>query len=233
MKNLESWHCVKKMKKEHYFTDENREEKIAEWKGILSNYYSKKKKFKFSIEQTALLVIDMQEYFLNAESHAFIQSSRTIIKPILKLIKTFQQKQNTIFFTQQGFEPEKDDHRNMMKRWWKGSLSTEDPMFTISPEFDADSDSIYFKTGYDVFGETNIGSILNRLGYSKLVITGVATHLCCESIARQAFDYGFEVYLPIDCLASYTEEFHLNSLKAASHGFGIPITSEEILELSK
>jgi len=233
MKNPESYYCVKKMKKEHYLTDENRVEKISEWKAILSNYYSKKKKFKFSFEKTALLVVDMQEYFLNAESHAFIPSSRTIIKPILEVIKAFQKKQNVIFFTQHGFEPEKDNHRNMMKRWWKRSLSIEDPMFAISPELNADSNSIYTKTGYDVFGETNIGSVLDRMGYSKLVITGVATHFCCESIARQAFDYGYEVYLPIDCMASYTEEFHLNTLKAASHGFGIPITSEEILEKAK
>ena len=220
------------MKKENYFTDENREEKITEWKEILSNYYSSKKKFSFEMENTALLIIDMQEYFLNSNSYAFIPSSRAIIDPILKLKKAFEENNKPVIFTQYGLQPVIDDS-SMMHRWWKKSLSTKDAMFAISPEMDADKKSIYFKATYDIFEVTNLALDLDKQGIRKLVITGVATHLCCEAIARSAFDLGFEVYLPIDCMATSTEEFHLNSLKAASNGFGIPITSEEILELSK
>ncbi len=220
------------MKKEHYFTNENREAKIAEWKEILSNYYSSKKKFTFEMENTALLIIDMQEYFINASSYAFIPSARTIIEPILKLKKAFELNNKAVFFTQYGLQPIINDN-SMMHRWWKKSLSTKDAMFAISPEMDADKKSVYFKTTYDVFETTKLALDLDKQGITKLVITGVATHLCCESIARSAFDLGFEVYLPIDCMATSTEEFHLNTLKAASNGFGIPITSVEILEIAK
>ena len=221
------------MKKEHYFTEDNKEEKISEWKEILSNYYSSKRKFKFSMDHTALFIIDMQDYFLNEQSHAFVPSSRTIIKPILELKEAFKKNKKSIYYTQFGLNPELFDDF-LMKRWWKGSLNTNDKMFALSPDIEVDEeDIIIVKSTYDSFVENALALSLSKDGYNKIVITGVLTHLCCESTARSAFELGFEVYLSIDCLASYNEDLHLSSLKVASHGFGIPVTSKEILESMK
>jgi len=218
------------MKKDKYFTIENRAAKTAEWKEILSEYYTKKKKFQFDFESTALFVIDMQEYFLSSSSHAYLPAAEAIIEPVKKLQQAFQEKSSIIYFTQYGLHPDVSD-TNMMKRWWKGSLTTDDPLYAISSKFDLTDVSIQEKDTYDAFACSNLALVLNKLGYDKIVITGVTTHLCCDSTARNAFDYGLEVYMVIDCMATYTEELHLNTLKAASHGYGIPITSDEILEL--
>lgn len=216
------------MRKEDYFTELNKDSKIAEWKEILSDYYSKKKDFKFNIINSALLIIDMQEYFLNPKSHAFLPAARTIIEPIKKIQNFFKKNRRPIFFIQYGLDPEVDK-KNIMNRWWNDSLSVIDPMYKISPEFESDCENIITKNTYDAFSGTNLASTLVKLGSTSIVITGVATHLCCENTARSAFNLNFEVFLPIDCIATYTEELHLNSLKSASHGFGIPITSDEIL----
>jgi isochorismate hydrolase len=171
----------------------------------------------------------MQEYFLNPTSHAYLPAAEAIIEPIKRLQSEFEKRNNEVFFFQYGLKPNSDD-TSMMKRWWKGVLTTEDEMYKISPKFDLTNAHVIKKELYDAFVGTDLAIALDKLGYDKIVITGVATHLCCESTARSAFDHEFEVYLPIDCLATYNEEMHLNSLKAASHGFGIPITSDEILE---
>ncbi|MHA1441866.1 MAG: isochorismatase family cysteine hydrolase [Candidatus Heimdallarchaeota archaeon] len=218
------------MKKDNYFTIENRAAKTVEWQDILSNYYSKNKNFQFNIENSALLIIDMQEYFLNPSSHAYLPAAEAIFDPIIKLQQAFEQRENPVFFTRYGLDPEKNK-TNIMDRWWKGSLSTEDPLYKISSKFEVKEENVYEKDTYDSFLGTNLAFLLDKMGYTSLVITGVTTHLCCENTARSAFNYGFEVYLPVDCMATYTEELHLNTLKAASHGFGIPITSNEILEL--
>ncbi|NHJ87599.1 MAG: cysteine hydrolase [Asgard group archaeon] len=219
------------MKKEHYFTQENREMKIKEWKEILSEYYSSKKKFRFTIENTALLIIDMQEYFLNPNSHAYVPSSPTIIDPILQLKEKFHEKNNFVCFVQYGLDT--NYNYGMMTKWWKGLLTKEDPLFALSPIMEVKNELVIVKSTYDSFVGNNLADILSKLGYNKVVIVGVTTHLCCESTARSAFEYDMEVYLPIDCLASYNEDLHISSLKVASHGFGIPITSQEILESIK
>lgn len=217
------------MKKDKYLTIKNRVEKTAEWKEILSEYYSKKKKFQFDFERTALFVIDMQEYFLNPSSHAYLPAAEAIYEPIKKIQQAFQEKSKVVYFTQYGLSPDVPDN-DMRKRWWKGSITKNDPLYAISPEFDLTDVSIHEKDTYDAFACSNLALVLDKLGCDKIVITGVTTHLCCDSTARNAFDYGFEVYMVIDGMATYTEELHLNTLKAASHGYGIPITSEEILE---
>ncbi|HUU77916.1 MAG TPA: isochorismatase family cysteine hydrolase [candidate division Zixibacteria bacterium] len=216
------------MRKEDYFTELNKESKIAEWKEILSRYYSKKRNFKFDIINSALLIIDMQEYFLNPKSHAFLPAARTIIEPIKKIQDFFKKNNRPNFFIQYGLDPELDKN-NIMNKWWNDSLSIIDPLYKISPEFEVDKENIIVKNTYDAFSGTNLANILAKSGSTSIMITGVATHLCCETTARNAFNLNFEVFLPIDCIATYTEELHLNSLKAASHGFGIPITSNEIL----
>ena len=63
----------------------------------------------------------------------------------------------------------------------------------------------------------------------QILITGVLTHLCCETTARDAFMRNFEVFFLVDATASYNEDLHLGSLRAISHGFGICLSTEEII----
>ena len=54
------------------------------------------------------------------------------------------------------------------------------------------------------------------------------SHLCCETTSRDAFMKDFEVFFVVDANATYTEELHLGTLRAISHGFGRCISVEEI-----
>ena len=63
----------------------------------------------------------------------------------------------------------------------------------------------------------------------QLVVTGVLTHMCCETTARSAFCRGFEVYLAVDAMATTSEDRHLGSLVGLSDCVGVPLTTDEIL----
>jgi isochorismate hydrolase len=218
------------MKVERYFTSENYDQKVNEWQAILMKYYSSKRPFTFVPEKTALLIIDMQEYFVNPQARAFAPSSRTIIQPIVRLKQAFKQKGLSVYFTRHGFSPEAGKERVIM-RWWKESLRTDDPLYAIAPELQPMGERIINKSNYDAFINSELPTILEKNGYQRLVITGILTHICCESTARSAFENDYEVYLPIDCLASYNEDLHISSLKVAAHAFGIPTTSKKLLEV--
>jgi len=62
-----------------------------------------------------------------------------------------------------------------------------------------------------------------------LAVTGVMTHLCCETTARSAFMRGFDVFFAIDGTATYTEALHRAALLNLAHGFTLPVLTEEIL----
>ncbi|NPE06815.1 MAG: isochorismatase family protein [Asgard group archaeon] len=217
------------MKKEKYFTQENRKGKISEWKEILEQFYSSKREFNFDIQKAALLIIDMQEFFLTPKSHAYLPASEAIIDPIKRLQKFFTENNKLVVFTKYGLKASSED-TSIMDKWWGDSLKSSDPLAKIDPRFDTIDAVVLEKSTYDCFRDTNLLNLLIESDCKQVIIAGVATHLCCETTARSAFCYDFEVFLPIDCLATYTEELHLNTLKAASHGFGIPVTSNELLE---
>jgi len=223
---------VSSLKKKKYFTIKNREKKIKKWIKILDNFISGKKEINFNLNKSALLIIDMQNYFLDSSSHAYLPSGETIIKPIEKLINIFQINNRPVIFTQYG-KLNSDNNDTIMGRWWGEELSFEDPLSEIIPPFKLNDENIIKKSSYDAFIGTNLQELLEKLNVHQLFITGVVTHLCCETTARSAFCRGFQVWMVIDCLASRNEELHLSSLKAAAHGFATPIISDILLEKLK
>ncbi len=81
------------MVKEDYFTEKNIQTKSRKFIQELRSLYHFPK-IDFDINTSALLIIDMQEYFLNKNSHAFLPSSKAIIPNIKKLIKLFRKKKD-------------------------------------------------------------------------------------------------------------------------------------------
>ena len=89
------------------------------------------------------------------------------------------------------------------------------------------------KHQYDAFFETNLDTILRDSGVEQVVITGVMTHLCCETTARSAFMRGYEVFFPVDGTATYTETHHHASLLNLAHGFVLPLLVADIVSQFK
>lgn len=86
------------------------------------------------------------------------------------------------------------------------------------------------KSRYSAFIGTNLNQILKNMKIDTLVITGIMTHLCCESTARDAFMRDYEVYFVIDATASYNETLHVSSLITLTNGFAIPVITDTILK---
>ena len=115
-----------------------------------------------------------------------------------------------------------------MKRWWHGTMNISDT--EIIKEISTDGGIIITKHHYDAFYKTELEELLKEKKIEKLIITGVMTHLCCETTARSAFMRGFEVYFTIDGTATYNEDFHKASLLNLAHGFAYPVFVEEIIK---
>jgi isochorismate hydrolase len=212
--------------KENYY--ENIESKSNEF---LSNIYLSPgyRRVNFDLKDTALLVIDMQNYFIDESSHAFIPASKNIIKPIENLIAVFRENGKIIIFTRHinTFE-----NANMLSKWWS-DIITEGDMSEITNKFEVKNSKVLVKTQYDAFYQTELESYLVSRGIKKLVITGVATHLCCETTIRSGFVRGFEIFFPVDCTATYDESFHLATLKNLSHGFAHIVKSKDLIRQEK
>ena len=212
--------------KESYFTVEALDQQALELYQQV-NDLSKKKAITFQPTQSALLVLDMQAYFLDPSSHAYIPSAEAILDGILQLIRQYYAHGMPIIFTQHINTVE---NAGMMSIWWKDLITSQNPLHRIIPEIDLSVGTLIQKRQYDAFHQTHLEEMLRASGVTQLVMCGVMTHLCCESTARSAFMNGFEVFFPVDGTATYNLEFHRASLVNLAHGFASIVLMKDIVE---
>ncbi len=219
---------LKKLK-EKYLTVRNINKKSKEWLGKLYCSAQKIAKFNKSVNfaKSALLVIDMQNCFVDDKYHSHVPSAKAIIPNIKKIIKLCKEKCIPIIFTRYALD-KKDN--GMMVKWWGDKFfdGTKETEIIDELKKDGGDHIIIRKKQYSAFYQTVLNQILKKQNVKTVIITGVMTNLCCETTARDAFMHNFNVYFVIDAAAAFNEDLHLSSLKTLSHGFAIPIRTDDL-----
>ncbi|GAH31080.1 unnamed protein product, partial [marine sediment metagenome] len=178
-----------------YITFKNAKDKTAEWMEELEVNRKRHKDFIFKPEVSTLLVIDMQNYFLDDNAHAFIPVGKFILSQIKKLVEKYYEKNLPVIFTR--YCVLKEDPDDIMNKWWGSVLMVDDPESFITKELNTDRGKVVLKPGYSAFFKTELERMLISKCVKQLLICGVMTHLCCETTAREAFQRGYEVYFTV------------------------------------
>lgn len=184
-------------------------------------FYLEREKHRLKISKPALLAIDVQNYFFCKDSPAYIKNSERVLRNLGNFISNIRNYKIPIISTIHKGGSEQ------MKKWWGNSV---DEVWT-EPMIEKKSvDYIVIKNTYDAFYDTELYELLKSKNIDQLFITGVMTHLCCETTARSGFVRGFDIVMVEDCLWDKDEWYHYASLKNIAHGFGTINSSFEILE---
>lgn len=93
----------------------------------------------------------------------------------------------------------------------------------------SENDFVVEKPRYSAFYNTNMEVVLRGLKVETLFFTGVATNVCVESSIRDAFFRDYKCVLVEDCCRAWTEEAQNASIMNIIHGFGMVMTSDEVL----
>ena len=213
------------MEKAQYFTKENVGSKTEELlnsieqKIMLHNH-------EFDIDRAALLILDMQRFFFDKSSHAHMPSGKAIINGIVDIANLFHNFKRPIIATKHVNNAE---DAKMMDFWWRDILTEDSEYCNLIIEIeDIPKTEIIKKSQYDAFYCTNLNRMLQELGIEQVIITGVITHLCCETTARSAFVQGYNVFFPIDGTATYNQDIHFASLYTLAHGFANITTTKRL-----
>ena len=204
--------------KEDYFTDDF----IAEMR---ERYFRKRKWRRIEpFRKAAVLAIDLQRYFLSPESRAFLPSAFRFVPKLVGFYSAVEALNVPIIFTRHHHTG------GTMARWWGDEMRREDPLNGLLDDFKPVEETIIGKDTYNAFHGTELGAILRKLGVETVIITGVMTHLCCETTAREAFVRGFNVVFPVDGTLTQNRLFHEATLRHLSHGFAVTPLLGEVLE---
>ena len=188
---------------------------------------SQKRNIVFVSSASALLVIDMQKYFCNPHSHAYFNDAIRILPNIKQLLAAFRQQSLPIIFTRYALR--QSESPGAMGRWWRDVLYDDKEMSSIIDELRPHpQEPVIRKIQYSAFFNTNLDRILKEKKVTTLVITGVLTHLCCETTARDAFMHNYDVFFVVDATASDEKRLHSASLATLSDGFATLTTANEV-----
>jgi nicotinamidase-related amidase len=212
---------------EPYVTRETLGSKSLEWLEKIRPY--NQHEMRLEPAKSALLVVDMQRFFLDADSPTFTCGGVAILPTVKRVVGAFRGAGRPVIFTRHVHHPD-DLDSGIMGWWWEGKCLEGSRESEIHPELaPMSSEKVVLKHRYSAFYNTDLETVLRCLKVEDLVVTGVMTNLCCESTARDAYYRDFRVFVPADGTGAIDEEMHLASLLNLSYGFAFVTTSDKIM----
>lgn len=213
-----------------YVTPESLDSRAAAWLERIRASVPPRPGLVLDPARCALLVIDMNRYFAHPRGRCFLPAAAVIVPRIAALLASWRAREGTVVFTRHGHEGPHD--LGVMGKFWGDYIRADEPDAEILEQLaPAAGEAVLRKTTYDAFVGTGLEDLLRGRGVEQVLVTGVLTHMCCETTARAAFCRGFEVYAAADATASSGEERHLGSLLAMADSVAVVLATSEVLEL--
>jgi nicotinamidase-related amidase len=211
---------------EPYVTVDNIESKVLAWLEQIRPY--NRHEMQMNVAASALLVIDMQRFFLDATSPTYTCGGVAILPTVKRLMDSFRRAGRPVIFTRHVHHPGGLDS-GIMGWWWEGKCLEGSPESEVHPDLaPMPGEKVIFKHRYSAFYNTDLETVLRCLKVEDVVVSGIMTNMCCESTARDAYYRDYRVFFPADGTGSISEEMHLASLLNLAFGFAYVTTGEAI-----
>lgn len=182
------------------------------------------------LKKSALLVIDMQRYFLQPKAPAYLEGAPRIVPNIKLLIDSFRNAGLPVVFTRHAHK--KGEPANQMRRWWGDELPWEGDRYAeiIKELVPRDDEIVITKTRYSAFEETELDLALRRQGIAAVVLCGVMTNLCVETTARHAFMKDLQPIVVEDACATKRDDYHDASILNLAYGFAFIERADRLID---
>lgn len=182
-----------------------------------------------SRHRAALLVHDMQRYFLNA----FAPDADQIVHAIANIhaLRTHCARLDIpVIYTVQPGEQDARDRGLQRDFWGPGMGSTVDHEAVVDTLQPRPGDIVLTKWRYSAFQRTNLESVLRARGRDQLLITGVYGHIGCMLTAAESFMRDIEPFVVGDAIADFSREKHDMALSYVAERCAVPVTTARLLE---
>jgi ureidoacrylate peracid hydrolase len=190
--------------------------------------------------KTALVVVDMQNYFVADGMPGCAPEARTIVPNINRLALATRMAGGTVIWIQtEALIGDPEDWANRKEatsaaRWAKRQslLARSGDGFAIYPACEVlPEDKIAIKYRYSAFipYPSELDGQLRKDGIDTLLVTGVATSTCCDSTARDAAMWGYRTIMVSDGNADHTDALHNHTLGKFLVTFGDVQTTDELV----
>lgn len=184
----------------------------------------------FEPPRAALLIHDMQDYFLNfwGENSPMIQQ---VVENIARLRRYCKAQGVPVFYTAQPNE-QSDADRALLNDMWGPGLNKHPEQqkvaAALAPEAD---DHVLVKWRYSAFHRSPLEETLREMGRDQLIICGVYAHIGCLTTATDAFMRNIKPFMVADALADFTREEHMMALTYTAGRSGRVVMTRDLMPL--
>lgn len=190
-------------------------------------------------EKTALLVVDMQNFFVEQGQALEVPAARSLAPNINRLTRAMRLAGGTVIWIKMTLNDTDLDQWSVFPPF-NGSRDKFKPVtdgeygHQIWKELEVSGDDLIVnKRRFSAFiqGSSDLHEILQARAVDTLIITGTLTNVCCESTARDAMMLNYRVMMVADANATLTEEAHRAALMNILFVFGDVQTTDKVIEL--
>ncbi|MDH3232059.1 MAG: cysteine hydrolase [Alphaproteobacteria bacterium] len=191
--------------------------------------------------KTALVVIDMQKYFMEPGMAGEVPTARDIVPNINRLASALRAAGGRVAWVTNNFPDDICESWSVMMRDIF-SVERREAMLEhlreggaghpLWPELvTAPEDWQLYKNRFSAFiqGSSDLEARLRAEGRDTVIVTGTLTNVCCESTARDAMMRNFKTVMVSDANAALTDEDHNYSLGALVQVFADVMTTDEVI----
>lgn len=189
--------------------------------------------FEIKPEECALIVVDMQQDFVNPGNPMFVPEAYRQVPRILDLIAGCRNAGVPVLYTEHHIGP--DSNADFYEYWppIAGGAIKEGEEDTklykgLSPL--PDERIINVKHTYDSFAGTNLDYILRGRGVKTVIVCGTLTNFCVESTARTAYFLNYHVVFGSDVSATDSAIAQEATIRTMRRGFARVMDHTQILQ---
>ncbi|WP_162902300.1 isochorismatase family protein [Facilibium subflavum] len=156
-------------------------------------------------EKCALLIHDMQRYFVHAlPTEPALEMTRAIVK----ILRWARYNRISIFYSAQPGRMTTEKRGLLADLWGSGMYSTEEDRQIIDDLFPSHDDVVLTKWRYSAFYQSDFADMLSECQCDSLIITGIYASVGILATAIEAFSRDIRPFIVADGIADFTQSGH-------------------------
>lgn len=187
-------------------------------------------------KKMALVVIDMENAFIDPASPLCIKNALATVPACGKVIEKARERRIPIFFVNRVYRKNGSDVEfTRYQSWYDGNRylapgSIGPLSIDVPTEFKPkNGDYCIIKPRFSAFFQTELDLILRRLGVRTVVLTGTTTPNCIRTTCYDGLSLDYNILIIEDCCSSNTEEIQRVNMEDMARIGAVITSSNEFL----
>jgi ureidoacrylate peracid hydrolase len=175
--------------------------------------------------RTAVIVVDMVNEFFEPGGKMVLAGGTALYAPVNTLLDAAHQAHLPVLYTNQWLRPDdalfKKRIPHCLMDTWGAQL--------VDALHRAPTDIVVPKRRYSAFFGTDLDLLLRERTIATVIVTGVVTNICVRSTVHDAFFLGYEVVVPLECVAATSPQAQDTSLYDIATHYGMVAPLDQVL----